>query len=392
MMNLQTALCLHIVVVCLIPSMVAEGPRKYLSPEERMLKKYVFTNASRHWKHYLRKLLHNSLQTYFPKIPASIPDFLLIRLPTKVVQNLNKYLPISDNALNCLFYLSQHVKLFLAKQKQVQELEIVSLITSGWFLVGNKTVFEPLKTSFLKGANQRQNSVLHFILDPNLHLNLSVHYIYFSSNAFLKCQIASLTVFSFIQNHDKRFKYCGVVPSFLLYPSSYKVIISVEIASYQVTFDSIITHSVIDSDKIITYQMKSRRLLVPISVIRFLATELCLLRYELEVERYKTLLILYSIRQNYTIVMYAYKNYSNISLNLSVSTSPCEAIPINICEQEYDPLSLESNRILSIKRQSCIVLQLDYGQENFSFFKKKSINKLESYIEISDGAYLKRGK
>ena len=418
--------------------------------------------------------------------------------------------------------------------------------------MGNKTVFEPLKTSFLKGANQRQNSVLHFILDPTLHLNISVHYIYFSSNTFLKCHIASLTVFSFVQNHGRRFKYCGIVPSFILYPSSNKVIISIEIESCQVTFDSIITHSVIDCNKIINYQMKSRRLLVPVSVTRFLVSELYLLRYELEVERYETLVIPYSTRQYYSIqvydgpgtlyhklepfvfkgemalvntttfqciifvfathrtcsdttfmthqdmnkiflnkhkemyvktnqsvmitsqklrdtemhiqkmktkpwlffnitihqikhtgrnhsscgyagitfydihkngtfqkistlchsnnnqeynyrniytqysamsfVLYSYKKYSNISLNLTVSISHCEAIPINICEQEYDPLNLESNRIFSIKRQSCIVLQLNYAQENVSLFKNKSSNQFKSYTEISDGAYLKRGK
>ena len=106
----------------------------------------------------------------------------------------------------------------------------------------------------------------------------------------------------------------------------------------------------------------------------------------------------YEYRNIYTqypsmlLVLYSYKKYSNISLNVSLSTSYCKPKPIHICELEPEPLSLESTIMFSIKGQSCIVLQLDYIQGNLTLSKRNNIYKFRSYIEIADGAYLKRGK
>ena len=69
------------------------------------------------------------------------------------------------------------------------------------------------------------------------------------------------------------------------------------------------------------------------------------------------------------LVLYSYKNYSNISLNLSVSTSECKATTTNICELKHDELSLESTSFFSVKKQKCILLQLDYRQGNISLLE-----------------------
>ena len=66
------------------------------------------------------------------------------------------------------------------------------------------------------------------------------------------------------------------------------------------------------------------------------------------------------------LVLYSYKSYSNISLNLSVSTSECKATTTNICELKHDKGSLESTSFFSVKKQKCIILQLDYSQRNIS--------------------------
>ena len=132
----------------------------------------------------------------------------------------------------------------------------------------------------------------HFILYSNLHLNMTFNYIYFSANTFLKCYFARLRVLSFVHNTNKNpysFTYCGIVPFFTLYPSSNKVTISVEVELYLVSFESIISYSVIGSHQIRSYQVKSKNMVLPIEVLRFFIPELYFLRYELQVERYEIL-------------------------------------------------------------------------------------------------------
>ena len=83
----------------------------------------------------------------------------------------------------------------------------------------------------------------------------------------------------------------------------------------------------------------------------------------------------YKYRNIYTqnsvvlLVLYSYKKYSNFSLVFLVSTSSCRAATIDICELEHDPLSLESNRMFSIRKNKCVVLQHDYQQANISLFE-----------------------
>ena len=132
----------------------------------------------------------------------------------------------------------------------------------------------------------------HFILHSHLHLNMTFDYIYFSSNTFLKCYTVKISVLSFIHSTKKShysFTYCGIVPSFTLYPSSNKVTIGVKIKSYLVIFETIILYSVIDSHQIRSYQVKSKNMIIPIQVLRFFIPELYFLRYELQVEKYKIL-------------------------------------------------------------------------------------------------------
>ena len=78
---------------------------------------------------------------------------------------------------------------------------------------------------------------------------------------------------------------------------------------------------------------------------------------------------MYSQNSLMLLVLYSYKSYSNISLNLSVSTSECKATTINICELKHDALSLESTSFFTVRKQKCIILQLDYRQGNISLLK-----------------------
>ena len=57
-----------VALYCFGHLMISEGgiSSKPLSLEEIMLRKYVFTNASKHWHHYVRKLLHSLLEMYLP--------------------------------------------------------------------------------------------------------------------------------------------------------------------------------------------------------------------------------------------------------------------------------------------------------------------------------------
>ena len=515
-MNLHQLLCFNLIVAV----MGHQGERsKPSSPERRILMKYVFTNASKHWNHYIRKLLHNSLEFYVMNISVDlfVPSSLFDRNPDAVCE---------ENVMSCLKYLMQHVNKFVFKHKKVEYLRIVSLVGAGTKFKGNSILLEPIKTSSLKGVKGPQYSTLHFDLDPHFYLNMTFHYIYFSSNSFLKCNYSRLTVKSFVQTTDDiplDFEFCGIVPSFAIYPPSSRVTVTIQINLYQVTFDSIMSHCVIDCDKVVTHPIKSSNSEELVSVMRFSLSKSYFLRYEIEGEKYEKLYILCNISQysfievydgpgtlynilepflwkgkmafyntstfktvivllkfsytlsditniaykvtshvklhkkiyveenssvlitsaelkdteikileikteidiflkttihqiNYTgnnhsscgfagvssydiiekgnfqkistichsnnnqeyeyksiytqnpvmlLVMYSFKKYSNFSVTVLVSTSLCKATKINICDLEHDPQSLKSNSMFFIKRQSCIVLQLDYGGREY---------------------------
>ena len=76
----------------------------------------------------------------------------------------------------------------------------------------------------------------------------------------------------------------------------------------------------------------------------------------------------YKYRNTYTqesqmlLVMYSYKKYSNFNSTLSVTTSQCAATKIITCHLPYDPLREESTYYFSVKKQKCLVLQVDHGQ------------------------------
>ena len=81
-------------------------------------------------------------------------------------------------------------------------------------------------------------------------------------------------------------------------------IIAIIIESYQVTFDTIISYSVIDAYKIISYHSDRTNSEVPIRVIKPLNTKSYLLKYQFEVQRYEIMNILCNISQHNFIKVY----------------------------------------------------------------------------------------
>ena len=496
--------------------------KKYVNPlaEGTMLKKFAFTNASKHWNKYVKKLIQYSTEKIFSqKVLREEPITIYLQYS---VQLLKQFI-IKLNHVRVL-----HIDPYFDKYSEDE--------------VHETTLLDPLKTyrpsdlviiskdRYIHGMDIQVKQ--HFVLNPNLQLNISVHYMYFSSNSFLKCYFGSLIIESIAHNSGKyayntKYKYCCIIPSFTLYPASNKVTIAINVEPYRVTFDTIISYSVIDSKRIISYQVKKANSVPPITVLKLLSIDSYLLRYQLEVERYERLNILCNISQYYFIqvydgpgtlydilkpsegkgkmiyyttstfqsviflltrelkvsysifiaynttistksqkeiylqkndsilvtseielsdseirmikmeteaelfykitinelkytgikysscsyagitlydinrnesfqkistvcysneqeykyrniysqnslmllVLYSYKSYSNISLNLSVSTSECKAKTINICELKHDALSLESTSFFTVRKQTCIILQLDYRQGNISLLK-----------------------
>ena len=109
----------------------------------------------------------------------------------------------------------------------------------------------------------------------------------------------------------------------------------------------------------------------------------------------------YKYRNIYTqnsvvlLVLYSYKKYSNFSLVFSVSTSSCRAATIDICELEHDTLNLKSNRMFSIRKNKCVILQHDYRQANISLFKLRSKAQYGVGIDhytVFSGTHILRGK
>ena len=285
MMTLHKTLCAFIFTMgCLCLSIASEvtTPKQHTSLEGRMLKKYVFNNASKHWNHYVRKLLHSSL---FPLLK-------------------NKFLTIY---LQGLVKLVEH---FFIKSKQVNHWHYkISSFSTG--INDEGTSYDPLMTyRFLEttiGVVHYVQIKQHFILHPYLHLNMTVHYIYFSSNSFHQCYFGSLTIWNHTSGYNPyypEYQYCGIVPSFILYLSFSRIILEISIKSYLVTLDSIITYSVIDSYQIISCKLNNIHSAAPKSVLNFLIPNAFVLRYELVVERYEQLHILSNASQYYFIDVY----------------------------------------------------------------------------------------
>ena len=535
------------IIYCIVSSTTSEGVtlNETTSLEQTVLKQYVFSNASKHWNHYVRKLLHNSLEIYFPNIIKyhSMASFV----------EAGRYIPYGRSVLLYLKYLPPHTKQVVVKLNQVKFMRDLVAHLLQTPLQTYRFSFHSLPIT-LRRTKPGHRFSLYYVLHPNFHLKIFAHYIYFSSNSFFKCYFGKLIVQSFL-HHTKtisfRFKYCGIVPSFILYPPSHRLKMVLAVG-YQVNFDSLITHSVIDSSKIISYQVKSNNTETSVSVIKLLTSESYFLRYELQVERYESIYISINIEQTHFIevydgpgtlynilkpfvsengkllyttttfqsvmflftknntfsalvtykttmcmtlnkmvyvernqsvlitseielnnaeinimnfetrkelflnitihqmnykgsnhslcgfagitsydintngtfkkistichsnnnqenqyrniytqnsvvllVLYSYKKYSNFSLVFSVSTSHCRAATMDICELEHDALSLKSNRLFSIRKNKCLILQHDYRQANISFFKLRRSARYGLavvYYTVFSGIGLLRGK
>ena len=270
--------------------------------ESRMFKKYVFTNTSKHWNHYMRKLLHNSLEVCYLKS--------------------NQCQLCNETVLNSINYLVQSSRKIVFHAKQVRRRFNYLVKSSGKIVFPEKQgkiafpekqvpsrlknlLLQPLKTHIIKAANV--HSSIHFHLHPTFHLNMTFHYIYFSSNTFLKCSFGKFIVWNGELNmgNISRFQYCGIVPSFTLYLSSNKVKLDIYV-DYLITFSSTISHSVIDSYKIKSYPVKSNNsiTITPISMIEILICESYLLKYEVQVQSFEILNVLCNVSQYELIEVY----------------------------------------------------------------------------------------
>ena len=209
-------------------------------------------------------------------------------------QNILQMESITIYLLNSLKLLKQ----FLIKTKQVYDLNFnpnVNFVLKDYEI----TLHEPLMTYRLSNLRiissdiykQIRNIQLkqYFFLSPNLQLNISVHYMYFSSTSFLKCFFGSLNIFFKIV-HDEypdnmHYKYCGIIPSFTLYPASDKVTICISTNPIRITFDTIISYSIIDSKRIMSCPEKRTKYVAPITIVKLLSIDSYLLKYQLEVEK-----------------------------------------------------------------------------------------------------------
>ena len=161
-----------------------------LSPERIILKKFVFTNATKHWNIYIIKLIRYATENIF--------STNILRKESSI-----HYLPHGKSVKSSIQFLFEHVNEFLFKSKQVNNCSVDPYKFASIYIetsneIHEITLFKPLMT--YRPSNLQMNRFLshhiddiqvkqHFVLNPNLHLNISVHYINFSSNSFLKCYI-----------------------------------------------------------------------------------------------------------------------------------------------------------------------------------------------------------
>ena len=354
MISSFVALCCLDLLMITLEGTTGTAGNTFESVESRLFRKYVFTNASKHWNHYVRKLLHNSLEIYFSKS--------------------NQYHLCDKTLLSGLNYLVQSSRKIVAMSKQVKPL---------WFYFKIKfssiTLIQPLTTHRIE--LDEGHFFVHFHLHPNLDLNMTFHYIYFSSNTFLKgyCYFGTFIVWNRKLYHPyvhhrveniSRFEYCGIVPSFKLYLSSNKVTLEIYVR-YFVSFSSMISHSVIDSHKIKSYHVKNKNSVAPISVMRFLISESYLLKYKIQVESFEMLNILYNISQYELIEVYDGPGElynllepfaSKGNMVLFTTTTFQTFIFLCIKKKTYHVLFMTYNVVMSMSTQKDIYVEKNHMQ------------------------------
>ena len=280
------------------------------SPEGTILKKFVFSNATKYWNNYVRGLIHFSAEK---KI-----------LERNVVKEASvSYLRLNQSVKSWFQYLFKLLKQFLNKSKQVNDCHVDPILASNEltpYELYEIILLEPLMTYRLTDQQIDRFSLYisyipyfkfkqHLFLDPSLCLNISFDYIYFSSNSILKCYFGHLIVQSApSSSSNPTYKYCGIVSSFTLYLTT-NITIATIVQSYQISFDTMISCSVIDSNKIISYQMKRTKLVAPITVIKLFNTDFVspvsyLFKYHLKAKRYEMLNIWCNISEYYFIKVY----------------------------------------------------------------------------------------
>ena len=124
----------YFTIVCYIGlSMASERAmfKKYvdLLPEEIILKELAFTNASKHWNNYVKKLIQYSTERIFPK-------------------NILR----KESIAIYLQYSVQLFKQFLIKSKQVYDLHFNPVI-SKHYVIYEITLLQPLMTCRLNNHN-----------------------------------------------------------------------------------------------------------------------------------------------------------------------------------------------------------------------------------------------
>lgn len=119
-----------------------------------------------------------------------------------------------------------------------------------------------------------------FQLAKSFRLNVTVNYLYLSSNSFDKCKFGSFNMSSSIQ-----FKYCGIYSKIIYYSFSNNVTISLFVLHF-VSFDANMTFSVVDSNKIISLRPKYIKMKISAFTLKFKSKNTTFYQMFLQVDKY----------------------------------------------------------------------------------------------------------
>ena len=166
---------LNIFIICCVGfSATLEGVKlnEKTSLEQTILKQHVFSKTSKHWNHYVRKLIHSSLEIYFPSV--------LKYLSNTSFMESDKYVSRLGSLLLYLKYLLRYVKQVIVKLNKVKYMRQV---------VYHNLLRKPLETYrfgehtlWLSAfGKQKQRFRLYYLLHPNFHLKIfcSLHIFFF---------------------------------------------------------------------------------------------------------------------------------------------------------------------------------------------------------------------
>lgn len=242
-----------------------------------LLEQNVFNSAPKIWLKYIQKFQHKFLSMLFSR--------------DRQIFSLHQTIQLFHHEAK-IFYHRKTVTKTVKKQKTVTKTVKKHRDHDNEYQCSLEcvTLFSPLGTSFRKGFHVELFCLLitwQWYLHKHLNLNLTIHYIYFSSGRLDTCQFGCLRLDS---KTNTACEYCGIHPT-IIYYSPYQHSSGCLHVMNHVAFAMNLTYSVIDSNRTFSLKPKSHELFKSDLTVHFIKTKKRFSHLLVQIEKFKMIKI-----------------------------------------------------------------------------------------------------